>query len=147
MRQKTLTTEMSFERLDREMEREVSLDRTEQTRISTEPSRVRLVKFAWVSIKLCNSLLYRMLNLCEVGVDEVFYAFRMRRFFAGMELNPVTVPQESATFHSHPLLEEDNYLRPANSQDISGRRSNFEISWRTPWLYMVLLLLIWLLLF
>jgi len=143
MRQKTLTTKMTFARLDREMEREESLDRTAQIVDLTEPSHARLLnvhRLAWLGVKLCNSLLYRMLNLCEVGADEVFYAFRMRRIFAEMDLNP-------ANFRSHHVLKENDSLRPANSLDLSGSQSNFEISWRTPWLYLIFLLLIWLLLF
>ena len=150
MRQKTLTSQASFERLDRETGQGRALDRMVEMGTPAEQGRTKLGdarRLAWAGVKLCNSLLYRWLNLCEVGAEDLFYAFRMRRFFAGMDLDPATAPQETAGFHSHRLLDEDDYLRPANSPELQGSRSRSAISWRTPWLYLIFLLLIWLLLF
>jgi hypothetical protein len=150
MRQTTPGSQASVEGFDRETVREWALDRLEEMRLSNEQGRTKLGdarRLAWAGVKLCNSLLYRWFNLCEVGAEDLFYAFRMRRFFAGMDLDPATSPQETDTFHSHRVLEEDDYLRPANSPELPGSQSRSAISWRTPWLYLIFLLLIWLLLF
>jgi hypothetical protein len=150
MQHKTLTSAASIERLDREIERGESLDPMEAIASSTEPRRSRLdgpCRLAWRGVGFCNSFLSRWLNLCEVGVEDVFYAFRMRSFFAGADMEPVTAPQEIATFRSHRVLEEDDYPEPEDSSTMPGSQSKLAISWRTPWLYLIFLLLVWLLLF
>ena len=150
MQQKTLRSQPDFEGVERETEREESLDPMEEIATSTEPSYSGLGgprRLAWRGVRLCNSFLYRWLNLCEVGVEDVFYAFRMRSFFAGVDLNPVTAPQQTAAFESRHLLEEHDFSEPANASNNSWGQSKSAISWRTPWLYLIFLLLVWLLLF
>lgn len=150
MRQTIVASQASFERLGGEIEQEASLDRMEKAAPWTEPCSSKLGKMsrlAWLGVKLGNSFLHRWLNLCEVGAEEVFYALLTPRFFAGAELDPMTAPQETSTLHSGRLLGEHDFLRPANSPALTEVQSKFEISWRTPWLYLVFLLLVWLLLF
>ena len=150
MRQKTMASQASFERLDWETGQEQSLDRIEQGSPWTEPGCSKLVnprRLAWLGVKLCNSFFHRWFNLCEVGAEELLFALPMVRSFAGMDSDPMTASQETATLHSRPLLGERDFFSEADSPDMSGNQSKFEISWRTPWLYLVLLLLVWLLLF
>jgi hypothetical protein len=150
MRQKTLALEAGFEGFDREMERVESFERMEPADSGAEPhsSKLRDVRrLAWLGVKLCNSLLHRWFNLCEVGVEDVFYALLMPHFFAEVELVPVTASQETVSLHSNHPLEENGFLRQADSRDPSEDQPEPAISWRTPWLYLVLLLLVWLLLF
>ena len=149
MRQKILVSQASFEGLGDEIDQEQSLDRIEQLENwteSRESKQATLHRLAWLAVKLCNSFVHRWFNLCEVSV-EVFYAMLTPRFFAGVDLDPMTAPQETATLHSGHLLRDQDYSRPANSTEMRENQSNYEISWKTPWLYFVLLLLIWLLLF
>ncbi|MGA9669483.1 MAG: hypothetical protein WBQ94_09760 [Terracidiphilus sp.] len=150
MRQKTVGFDADFERNDRETEQEKSLDPMEEMAFGTERGAYLLRdlrRLAWLGVKLCNSLLHRWLNLCEVVVEEVFYVLLMPHFFAEVELSPAIAPQETANLHSRHLLRENDFLGSANSPDSSGERSQFAISWRKPWLYLVLVLLVWLLLF
>jgi hypothetical protein len=147
MRQKTLVDEAGCDGLDRESEQEDSLESIEQANSGAVPRSLKLSdarRLAWLGLKLCNSWLYRWFNLCEIGVEEVFYALLMPHFFAEVELVPATASQEAATRHS---LEENGYFSPADSPEPSSDRPEPAISWRTPWLYLVLLLLVWLLLF
>ena len=150
MEEKTRASQASLERLGGETEHQPFLDRMEGATPRTEACDSKLAnarRLAWVGVKLCNSFLYRWFNLCEVGAGEIFYAMLMPRFFAAVDFDPITAPQEMATLHSRHLLEEHDFLRPANSTGISGGQSKSEISWRTPWLYLIFLLLVWLLLF
>jgi hypothetical protein len=140
MRQQ-MTSEAGFEVLDRE---------TEQATAVAGPRSLNLNdvrKLAWQCVKLCNSMLHRWFNSCEADVEEVFYALLMPHFFAEVELVPVSVSQDAATRRSDQLLEGNGYLRAADYPEASSDRQESVISWRTPWLYLVLLLLVWLLLF
>jgi hypothetical protein len=150
MRQKTLASVAGFEGFDPDIEQEEPLDRIGQADSGTESRHVQLSdaqRLAWMGVKLCNSLLHRWFNLCEVGLEEVFYALLMPRFFAEAELIPATASQETASLHSRHLSEDNDFLQSADSADSSGHWPELAISWKTPWLYLVLLLLVWLLLF
>jgi len=150
MQQKNLALEASFERLGGENEQQQSLDQMEQVATWTEPCRLELVnlrRLAWRGIKLCTSFLQRWFNLCEVGAEEVFFALTMLRSFAGVDFAPATSPRESAALHSIHLLGEQEFSSSADSPAQSRIESESAISWRTPWLYLVFLLLVWLLLF
>lgn len=150
MRQKTLASSASFEGHDRETQREEFLDRTEVTASWTEPRCLKLDdlrRLAWLGIKLCNAFVQRWLNLCEVGVEEVFFGLTMLRSFAGVDLGAVTAPRETAILASRSLMEAHDSLRPASSPEMLWGHSNSTISWKTPWLYLVFPLLVWLLLF
>ena len=137
-------------------ERRDSLGPTEEIEPSTKPRQWGLddlCSLAWRCVKLVCSFLQRWLNLCEVGVEEVFFALTMLRPFAGVNFAPVTEPQQSAPFNSRHLLEEREFSQTDNSPATPEMPSNsaitwrYAISWRSPWLYLILLLLIWLLLF
>ncbi len=150
MGEKTLASQASLERPSEESGPRESLDRMEEAAPRTEPCDSKLEnarRLAWAGVKLCNSFLYRWFNLCEVGAGEIFYAMLMPRFFAQVDLDLATAPQETAILHSRHLLEENDFLRPASSPDVSRGQSKSAISWRTPWLYLIFLLLVWLLLF
>jgi hypothetical protein len=150
MRQKTLVEEAGCDGLDREYEQEDSLESIERATSGAQLRSFELSdarRLAWLGLKLCNSWLYRWFNLCEIGVEEVFYALLMPHFFAEVELVPATASQEAATRYSNHSPEENGYCRPADSPEPSRDRPEPAISWRTPWLYLVLLLLVWLLLF
>lgn len=104
-------------------------------------------RLAWLAMKLCSSFAHRWLNLCEVGFEELLCAFRMRHLFAGVDLDFAAVPQPGSTLDSGHFLEDQDFYHSDPSPDIAGGQSHFEISWRTPWLYLAFLLLVWLLLF
>lgn len=150
MRQKTLASQASFERLDWQTGQQQSLDRMEQGSPWTESGHsmpFNLHRLAWLGVKLCSSFFHRWFNLCEVGAEELLFALPMVRCFAGMDSDPMTAPQETATLPSRHLVGERDFFSEANSPEMSGYQSRFEISWKTPWLYLVFLLLVWLLLF
>jgi len=147
MQQKTPTLPASFAE---QIEREASLESMEQVGSAKEPSHAmldELREMTWRGVRLSTSFLQRWLNLCEVGVEEMFFAVTMLRPFAGVNFDPITAPRETAIFNSRHLLEEQDFSRADSSPDMPEMPSNYAISWRTPWLYLILLLLIWLLLF
>jgi hypothetical protein len=147
MQQKTPTSEASFAG---QIEREESLNSLERMGSATAPSPTTLDDLrgmAWRGVKLSTAFLQRWLNLCEVGVEEIFFALTMLRPFAGVNFEPVTAPRETAMFNSRHLLEEQEFSRADSAPDMPEMPSNYAISWKTPWLYLILLLLIWLLLF
>jgi hypothetical protein len=146
MEQKILASEGSFEGAGGECERREALSPREQTGQGS-PMLEGALRLAWLGLKLLNTIFHRWFNLCEVGMEEVFYALMVPRFFAELETVPVNVRQQSVALYSHHLMEENDFVRPADSQDRSGYRPEPAISWKTPWLYLVLLLLVWLLLF
>ena len=135
MRQQRRASEESAERLDREIEQYRPLDWMELRRL------------AWAGVKLLSSFLHRWLNLCEVGAEEIFFALTMLRPFSGVNLDPAAAPQEAATLNSPQLFEEQELGEEGNVEGISASRTRFTISWRTPWLYLIFALLLWLLLF
>jgi hypothetical protein len=45
------------------------------------------------------------------------------------------------------FADEREFLQAESSPALPGSRVNFQIPWRTPWLYLSFLLLFWLLLF
>ena len=150
MRKKVVASQASFEGHGGEIEREQSLDRVEEIALWTKPGYSELDnvrRLAWLGVKLCRSFLQRWLNLCEVGVEEVFFALTMLHSFAGVDLDSVTAPREMAALHSRQLVGEQDFSRTEDSPALSRNRSKFAIPWRTPWLYLVFLLLVWLLLF
>ncbi|MGD0939237.1 MAG: hypothetical protein ABR905_05945 [Terracidiphilus sp.] len=142
--QKTLRSQASFDGLDQETGREESNSALEET-ASLRGDDLR--RLAWRGIKLSNTFLWRWLNLCEVGVEEIFFALTMLRPFGGVNLDPLTAPQGTAALDSRRLTEEHSFLGDSNFRDSSERHPEPAISWRTPWLYFVLFLLVWLLLF
>jgi hypothetical protein len=146
MEQKIRASEGSFEGIGGECERREALSPREQAGQGS-PLLEGVLRLVWLGLKLLNTIFHRWFNLCEVGMEEVFYALMVPRFFAELETVPVAARQQSAALYSHHLMEENDFVRPADSQDRSGYRPEPTISWRTPWLYLVLILLVWLLLF
>ena len=157
MGQKILALRKGLEKPFRKSRRELSLDPNELTEHWTEP----LVpaepwfpkpgngrKLAWRGVMLCNSFLHRWLNLCDCGAEAALYLYAspLLRCFAGMDSSGAAGPQETTAFRSRHLLEQHGILGPVNSTALPGSGSKFEISWRSRWLYLSLLLLAWLLL-
>ncbi len=145
-----MTSPMSVERLDWETDQNQSLHGINQVAPSTESctselGRVRrrigigVERFSWLS--------ERWFKLCEFVMQAFFCALPRSHSFAAVDLNTITVSQETASFYSRDLLGEQDLMRLANSPALSGSQSNFAISWRRPWVYFVFLMLVWLLLF
>lgn len=133
MQQKAITPSAN---LQVRIEREQSLDRAQQTAVGTQSGDSKLNdgrRLAWFS-------------LCEAGAKQVFFVLTMLRPFTGVNLDPATASQETATLHSRPPLE-DEPLGQASCPDMPRSQSKSGISWRTPWLYVILLILVGLLLF
>lgn len=147
MAQTRLVPQANRERLDREIEKEESLDLRRETASKCGSRMDEARRLAWAGVKLGNCMLQRWLNVCEVGVEEVFFALTMLRSFAGVTLEPATAPEARGAFYSGSLLDEGDSIGPGGSSNVSWSQPNTTISWRTPWLYLVLVLLFWLLLF
>jgi IS5 family transposase len=157
MGQKILASRKSLEKPAGKSKRELYLDPNELTAHWTEP----LVpaepwfpkpgngrKLAWRGVVLCNSFLHRWFNLCDCGAEAAlyFYASPLLRCFAGMDSSGAAAPHKTTAFGSRHLIEQHGLLGPEDSPAPPGSGSKFEISWRSPWLYLSLLLLAWLLL-
>jgi IS5 family transposase len=104
-------------------------------------------KLAWRGVELCNSFLHRWFNLCDCGAEAALYLYAspLLRCFAGLDSSGGAAPHEAA-FGSRRLLDQQGLLGPEDSSPLSGSGPKFEISWRSPWLYLLLILLAWLLL-
>jgi hypothetical protein len=149
MRQKIVASLASFGGFGGETEQEPLFDQIEDAATWTKPSYTKpgdLRELAWLGVKLCNSFLHRWFNLCEGGAEAVFYAMLTPRFFAYVDLESFSAPGETATLHSRHLLGEQDFSSEADSPALTSNPSKFEIPWRTPWLYLGFLLIVWLLL-
>jgi hypothetical protein len=157
MGQNLLASRKSLEKPFRKSRHELSFDPNELTARWTEPlvpaepwfpkpSNGR--KLAWRGVVLCNCFLHRWFNLCDCGAEAAFYLYAspLLRCFAGMNSGGAAGPQETAVLGSRHLLEQHGILGRGNSPALDESPSKFEISWRSPWLYLSLLLLAWLLL-
>jgi hypothetical protein len=112
-----------------------------------ESTPAKLRGLAWCGFKLCNSFVHRWFNLYDFDALEALYALGLVRCFAGVDLGSVDPSCETVASGSCHLSEEDGFMKPDSSSAMPGSQSKFEISWRTPWLYLCFLLLFWLLLF
>jgi IS5 family transposase len=157
MGQKIPVSRKGREKAARKSRREPSLDPYELTAHWTErsvpadpwfPKPGHGRKLAWRGVELCNSFLHRWFNLCDCGAEAALYLYAspLLRCFAGMDSSGAAAPHETTTFRSRHLLEQHGLLGPEVSPALPGSESKFEISWRSPWLYLSLVLLAWLLL-
>jgi IS5 family transposase len=155
MWQKSLVTQANTDELGRETEQGLSFDRQEQLTPWTEdvdlapaescnpkPGSVR--RLARLCLKLCSCLFHRWFNLYDLGIEEDLYISPLLRRFAGMDLGPATAPQETATLRSRNLSGQNGFLVPEYPAALLGGTSKSGIPWRSPWLYLSLLLLAWL---
>jgi hypothetical protein len=150
MRKNITASRASFEMFDWNTEQEQSIGWTKQESPATEPGSSKLDnvrRLAWLGVKLCSSFLHRWFNLCEFSAEAFLCALPRIHSFTGVGLEAITAPQETSSFHLGDLLGEQDLLRLGKSPDLSANQSKFDVSWRTPWLYLVFLLLVWLLLF
>jgi len=120
----------------------------EMQAMEPECSRLEWAReWAWAGARLCSSMLQRWLNVCEIGAEEIFFALTMLRSFSGVNLETVPAGQEAAALNSRSLFGERDSARETDSAEMAWSQPKAAISWRTPWLYLVLVLLVWLLLF
>jgi hypothetical protein len=154
MEEKTQTSQPSFGNLDAVANRELFLEQLEQGASSTETlSPAELDdsqsdngrRLMWRGAKLCSSVLHRWFNLYDFGAGGALYALPVLRRFAGMELDCAVSSNEMNDLGSR-HLEERGFVGPSDSPALSVSQSRAEISWRTPWLYLFLVLVVWLLL-
>ncbi len=157
MGQKIPALRKGLEKPARKSRRELARDPNELTAHWTErlvptelwfPKPGNGRKLAWRGVVLCNSFLHRWFNLCDCGAEAALYLYAspLLRCFAEMDLSGAAAPHDVAALGSRHLLEQRGHLGPEVSPALSGSGSKFEISWRSPWLYLVLVLLAWLLL-
>jgi hypothetical protein len=157
MGQKIPESRKGLEKAARKSRREPSRDSNELTAHWTErtvPAEPRFPKpgngrkLAWRGVELCNSILHRWFNLCDCGAEAALYLYAspLLRCFAGVDSSGASAPHEAAAFGSRHLLEQHGLLGPEVSPALPGSGPKFEISWRSPWLYLSLVLLAWLLL-
>ena len=157
MGQSLLASRKGLEKPARKSRRELSLDPNELTAHWTErlvpaepwfPKPGNGRKLAWRGVMLCNCFLHHWFNLCDCGAEAALYLYAspLLRCFAGMNSGGAAAPHETTALRSRHLMEQHGTLGRGNSPALDEIRSDFEISWRSPWLYLSLLLLAWLLL-
>jgi hypothetical protein len=154
MRQKILTSRASFERRGWESREEEFLGQTEQARPWTEPmapiepchpepddERWRV----WLGAILCVFFLHRWFNQYDAAAKDGLHRSSARHWFAqgGLRLG---AQWEMASGRSRHLIEEHGFLGQDSSPVLSEGQTEPDPSWRSPWLYLSFLLLVWLLL-
>jgi hypothetical protein len=153
MRQESRASQVSTDELGREAEQGLLLDRIERLALCTEPSAPvetccpKSGNGRWLArlgFKLCSCLFHRWFNLYDLGIEQDLYVSPLLRRFAGMDLGYVTAPQETATLRSCNFPGQNGILRPEFPTALAGRGSKSGIPWRSPWLYLSLLLFAWL---
>jgi hypothetical protein len=101
-------------------------------------------RLARLCMKLSRCLFHRWFNLYDLGIEDDLYISPLMRRFAGMDLCRTAALQETAAFRSSNLTERDGYLEPEYNAALPERKSKSGIPWRSPWLYLSLLLFAWL---
>jgi hypothetical protein len=153
MRQESLTSQVCTDELGREAEHGLLLDRIGQLAPCTEPSapvESRCPKsgngrrLARLGFKLCSCFFHRWFNLYDLGIEEDLYVSPLLRRFAEMDLGHSTALQETAPLRSNSLPGQDGFLEAEYPAALLGRESKSGIPWRSPWLYLSLLLMAWL---
>jgi hypothetical protein len=97
----------------------------------------------------CSSFLHRWFNLCDCGAEAMFYLYAspLLQCFAGMNSNHAAAPRWAAGLRFRDLLDRSDGLRPESPLPRPNRRPEFEVSWSTPWLCVLFLLVAILLLY
>jgi hypothetical protein len=104
---------------------------------------------AWRGASFCSSFLHRWFNLCDCGAESMLYLYAspLLQCFAGMDSNRAAVPRWAAALRFRDLLDRSDSLRPESPLPRPIRRPEFEVSWSTPWLCVLFLLVAILLLY
>jgi hypothetical protein len=131
---------LSFDSMEQVTPRTENMDSVESR--SPKPGSVR--RLARLCLKLGSCLVHRWFNLYDLGIEEDLYISPLLQRFAGMDLGHSTALQETATLRASNLPGQSGFLKPAYSTALPGRESKSGIPWRSPWLYLSLLLFAWL---
>jgi hypothetical protein len=155
MRQRTLTSRTSFEKRGWETRRGQFLARMEPGESWTvpsapsEPGHGRPVNGRWLVWQraiLCSFFLDRWLNQHEFGAEDALYASPAPHRFTRAGWGRDAASHGTSAGRSRNLVEEHDLLEPGPPPALPRSLSEFDVSWRTPWLYLTFLLLAWLLL-
>jgi hypothetical protein len=150
---KSLVSQASTDEPARETEQGQSLDQIEQATPWAETLSLGEAynsksgngrRLARLSLKLCSCLFHRWFNLYDLGIEEDLYVSPLLCRFAGMDLGHATAPQETAALRSCNFPGQNGFLEPEFPTALPGRESKSGMPWRSPWLYLSLLLLAWL---
>jgi hypothetical protein len=153
MWRKSLVSEASIDEFGREDDQGLSFDPMEQMtpwtkdRAPVEPYNPKpgsVRRLARLGLKLCRCFFHRWFNLYDLGIEQDLYVSPLLRRFAGMDLCHAGAPQETASLCRCDLPGREDFLEPEYSAALPGRESKSGIPWRSPWLYLSLLLFAWL---
>jgi hypothetical protein len=153
MWQKAQASQASTEEHVRKTKQGLYLDQKEQAARWTErfplgelctqkPGNGR--RLARLGMKLCSCLFHRWFNLYDLGIEEDLYVPPVLRRLAGMELCRAGAPHQMASLPSRGLPGRDGFLEQDYSEALPGRESKSGIPWKSPWLYLSVLLMAWL---
>jgi hypothetical protein len=152
MGQRTLASRVSSEPPGPESRQERFHDPMEQTAAwigplppaeACYPKPANGLQLAWRGVMLCNSFLHRWFNIYDCGAEAALYLYAspLLRCFAGTDSDRAAVRHESSAPRFRDILERRGLSRPGDFPSLPGRQPELDISWRSPWLYVSLLLL------
>jgi hypothetical protein len=143
MWQKSQVTRASADKPGKETEQGLSIERMELVEsCSPKPGNGRrLAGFCW---KLCTCLFHRWFNLYDLGLEEDLYVSPVLRRFAGAGLCHAAASHETAILRSGNLPEQNDFLQAKYSAALPEGERKSGIPWKSPWLYLSLVLLAWL---
>lgn len=156
MRQNILKSQASLEERGWEPREERFLGQMEQARPWTEPlAPIGTCQskpgdglwLVWLRAILCTFYSHQWLDLYGSGAEDGLHALPVPQGFARDGLNQAAASHEIAASRSQHLMGQSGLLGPGSPPALPRSRTDFDISWRTPWPYLSLLLLVLLLLF
>jgi hypothetical protein len=155
MRQRRFTSRTAFNAIGWETKQGGSPSQMEQVRSRTgllapiepcQPKPSDGLRLVWLRAILCIFFLDSWFKLHDAGAEDGLPASPVPHRFARAGLDHAAASQEMATSPSSHLMGESGLLGSGSPTDLPRSRTEFDLSWRSPWPYLSLVLLAWLLL-
>jgi hypothetical protein len=155
MRRNLLTSRASLMKRGREGGEGQFPGQREQARLRTEPSAPGEPchpkpgdgpGLVWLRAILCAFFLRRRFSRYDSGVEDAFHASPAPRRFAPANFEQGAASHPMSASRSRHRTEESDLPGPDSSPVLPRDRRELDLPWRTPWPYLSILLLVWLLL-
>jgi hypothetical protein len=104
-------------------------------------SESRLARFC---MKFGSCFFHRWFNLYDLGLEEDLYILPVLRRFTETDSRHVAAQRGTSVSYPHDYMETDHFPEPEYTPASPARESKSGIPWRSPWLYVSVLVLAWL---